>query len=72
VALAASVALLAVGVGLAPRRPWVGPVAQAAEPVIAVLAFDNLSGSPDQDIVSDGISEDIITARASATTAACR
>src|SRR5262249_43831242 len=36
----------------------------AAEPVIAVLAFDNLSGSPDQEYFSDGISEDIITALA--------
>ena len=28
---------------------------------IAVLAFDNLSGDPEQEYFSDGISEDIIT-----------
>ena len=31
-------------------------------PSIAVLAFDNLSGDPQQDYFSDGITEDIITA----------
>ena len=30
-------------------------------PVIAVLAFDNMSGDPEQDYFSDGIAEDIIT-----------
>jgi adenylate cyclase len=32
------------------------------KPSIAVLAFDNLSGDPEQEYFSDGISEDIITA----------
>jgi len=32
-----------------------------AEPSIAVLPFVNMSGDPDQDFFSDGISEDIIT-----------
>ena len=32
------------------------------KPSIAVLAFDNLSGDPEQDYFSDGIAEDIITA----------
>ena len=31
------------------------------EPSIAVLAFDNLTGDPEQEHVSDGISEDIIS-----------
>ncbi|MCH9019053.1 MAG: adenylate/guanylate cyclase domain-containing protein, partial [Proteobacteria bacterium] len=33
-----------------------------AKPSIAVLAFDNMSGDPDQEYFADGISEDIITA----------
>src|SRR4029077_8737761 len=33
-------------------------------PAIAVLAFDNMSGDPEQEYFSDGISEDIITALA--------
>jgi TolB-like protein/class 3 adenylate cyclase/Tfp pilus assembly protein PilF len=32
------------------------------KPSIAVLAFDNMSGDPEQDYFSDGIAEDIITA----------
>jgi len=32
------------------------------KPSIAVLAFDNLSGDPDQDYISDGLAENIITA----------
>jgi adenylate cyclase len=31
------------------------------KPSIAVLAFDNMSGNPDEEYFSDGISEDIIT-----------
>jgi len=31
-------------------------------PVVAVLPFDNMSGDPDQDYFSDGLTEDIITA----------
>jgi adenylate cyclase len=46
-----------------------GPVADLSEPPqlrdkpsIAVLAFDNMSGDPEQEYFSDGITEDIITA----------
>ena len=35
--------------------------AQSEKPSIAVLAFNNMSGDPEQEYFSDGISEDIIT-----------
>ena len=35
---------------------------QPEKPSIAVLAFENMSGDPEQDYFSDGISDDIITA----------
>jgi adenylate cyclase len=34
----------------------------SGKPVLAVLAFDNLSGDPDQEYFSDGLTDDIITA----------
>ena len=40
------------------RRPM---PAQSDKPSIAVLAFNNMSGDPEQEYFSDGISEDIIT-----------
>ena len=42
----------------AAAAPW--PTAAAAEPVLAVLAFDNLSSDPEMQFFSDGVSEEII------------
>ena len=38
------------------------PGGKSEKPSIAVLAFDNMSGDPEQEYFSDGIAEDIITA----------
>jgi TolB-like protein len=38
------------------------PLPLPAKPSVAVLAFDNMSGDPEQTYFSDGITEDIITA----------
>jgi adenylate cyclase len=62
---------LAVGIA-APTKPGVGsdstaqkvpsaPLVLPDKPSIAVLAFTNMSGDPEQEYFSDGISEDIIT-----------
>ena len=42
-----------------PARPPPGPVKEM--PSIAVLPFDNMSGDPEQDYFSNGMTEDIIT-----------
>ncbi len=42
--------------------PYKPPLPLPDKPSIAVLAFDNLSGDPEQGYFSDGISENIITA----------
>ena len=68
--LVAVVITLAGWWALAPVTPAPGPVEVASElsvpgfggrPAIAVLAFDNLSGDPEQEYFADGIAEDLIT-----------
>ena len=43
----------------APRAPTRHPDPKPAEPLLAVLAFDNLSGDPEMVYFSDGVSEEI-------------
>ena len=56
----ASIAALAQG-GPAPRQSCNNPPPLPDTPSIAVLAFTNMSGGPEQSHFADGISEDIIT-----------
>ena len=37
------------------------PTSQSGRPSVAVFAFANLSGDPEQEYFSDGIADDIIT-----------
>jgi len=49
----------------APGEPEETYPALPDRPAIAVLAFDNLSGDPDQEYFSDGVTQEIITALSS-------
>jgi len=48
------------GTPLEARAPAPAPRPMPAEPVLAVLAFDNLSSDPAMQFFSDGVSEEII------------
>jgi len=69
-AVAVLVLLISVGIWqFYVRRPTIEPASIEKmafplpdKPSIAVLPFDNMSGDPEQDFFSDGLSEDIITA----------
>ena len=48
------------GAQVRPQPNELAPAAATTDPVIAVLAFDNLSSDPEMQFFSDGVSEDII------------
>lgn len=62
--LAVTVVLLAIVSGLATWWFTLRDDLQVKKPSVAVLAFNNLSGDPQQEFLSDGLSEDVIGALA--------
>ncbi len=61
--IAAPVRVFRVRASRAARRgpPAPSPAAESQPPAIAVLPFENLSGDPAQEYLSDGIAEDLLT-----------
>jgi adenylate cyclase len=49
------------GVASTPAVATTAPIAAPSKPAIAVLPFTNMSGDPEQQYFSDGVTEDIIT-----------
>jgi adenylate cyclase len=43
-------------------KPEIAALALPDKPSVAVLPFTNMSGDPEQEFVSDGVAEDVITA----------
>ena len=59
--VAGAVAVAAIAVSWHPWRPVApAPVAHAESPSVAVLPFDNLTGNPSDQYLSDGMTEEVI------------
>jgi adenylate cyclase len=59
--VAALTSLLGAAKAMASAGPTTAARPERAKPSVCVLPFDNISGDPEQEYFSDGISEDIIT-----------
>lgn len=59
--VAMATVLLLLFLGIRWRRPSVASVAPPRQTMLAVLPFENLSGDPNQDYFSDGLTEELIT-----------
>src|SRR5205823_1445717 len=53
--------VLSVGTYLGVRNSWFDGTAQGGRTMLAVLPFENLTGDPDQNYFSDGLTEEMIT-----------